>query len=106
MVHDHEGFINKFEGDAALAIWGAPVPTQDLWTCSLRAARTLHRLPAGWLLLDMPGIRGVGISAAKSAVDDAFSEISAIAANCRFADCTHSSEPGCAVRRAPGTRGR
>ncbi len=41
VVHDHGGFINKFEGDAALAIWGAPVPIDDIYTGSLRAARVL-----------------------------------------------------------------
>jgi adenylate cyclase len=43
VVHEHEGFINKFEGDAALAIWGAPVESQDLNTSTLRAARTMRR---------------------------------------------------------------
>ena len=42
VVHEHEGFINKFEGDAALAVWGAPVETADLHTCSLKAARTMQ----------------------------------------------------------------
>lgn len=60
-------------------------------------ARTLHRLPAGWLLLDMPGIRSVGISADEAAVNHAFAQIAALAAHCRFADCSHSNEPGCAV---------
>ena len=41
VVHEHGGFINKFEGDAALAVWGAPVSTDDIHTSSLRAARLM-----------------------------------------------------------------
>ncbi len=41
VVHEHGGFVNKFEGDAALAIWGAPVPVDDIHTCSLKAARVM-----------------------------------------------------------------
>lgn len=45
VVHEHGGVINKFEGDAALAIWGAPVSIDDIHTCSLQAARLMsHRL--------------------------------------------------------------
>lgn len=62
--------------------------------------RTLHRLKQGWLLLDMPGLRSVGVTGGAPAVDDAFCDISAMAGNCRFADCSHSAEPGCAVRDA------
>ena len=43
VVHDHGGFINKFEGDAALAVWGAPVTIDDIHTCSLQAARVLSQ---------------------------------------------------------------
>lgn len=56
--------------------------------------RTLHRLPTGWLLLDMPGLRAVGVG---GGVEDAFAQITTLAANCRFADCKHENEPGCAV---------
>jgi adenylate cyclase len=43
VVHEHGGFINKFEGDAALAVWGAPVTLSDVHTCSLQAARVMSR---------------------------------------------------------------
>jgi adenylate cyclase len=41
VVHEHGGFINKFEGDAALAVWGAPVSIDDIHTGSLQAARVM-----------------------------------------------------------------
>ncbi|MFN0101138.1 MAG: ribosome small subunit-dependent GTPase A [Bryobacteraceae bacterium] len=59
--------------------------------------RTLIRLPQNWLLLDMPGLRTVGISGGQDAVDDAFADIVKLAAGCRFANCSHTNEPGCAV---------
>ena len=59
VVHEHDGFINKFEGDAALAIWGAPVATDDIHTCSLRAARTMRRRLAD----EVPDLRAsIGVS--------------------------------------------
>jgi ribosome biogenesis GTPase len=60
-------------------------------------ARTLHRLPQGAWLLDAPGMRELQLSDAESGLKEVFAEISALAGRCRFADCTHDSEPGCAV---------
>jgi ribosome biogenesis GTPase len=59
--------------------------------------RTLVRLPQDWLVLDMPGLRAVGVTGDKNAVDDAFADIASLAGMCRFADCSHTNEPGCAV---------
>ena len=56
----------------------------------------LMLLPAGWWLLDMPGLRELALDASASAVDEAFTEISAD--GCRFRDCRHEDEPGCAIR--------
>lgn len=65
---------------------------------------TTHRqmvlLPQGGVLLDTPGMRELGIVNAEEGLGDAFSDISEIAANCRFNDCKHHREPGCAVKRA------
>lgn len=63
-------------------------------------ARTLFRLPEGWLLADMPGLRAVGVGAPGEAVDAVFDDISELAHGCRFTDCTHTNEPGCAVSAA------
>lgn len=57
--------------------------------------RQLVRLPDGGLLLDTPGLRELQLSGAD--LDEAFPEIAALAPSCRFRDCSHTHEPGCAV---------
>ena len=63
-------------------------------------ARALVRGADGLLLLDTPGIRELGMALADEGLDDAFAEITTLAAACRFRDCRHGPEPGCAVRAA------
>ena len=64
--------------------------------------RMLLRLPGGACLLDTPGMRELGMAGGETdgALDVAFADVVSIAESCRFADCAHESEPGCAVRRA------
>lgn len=62
--------------------------------------RELFLLPRGGCLIDTPGIREVGLSAEGSDVDSTFSDIATLAEGCRFRDCTHGAEPGCAVQAA------
>lgn len=62
--------------------------------------RSMHRLPAGGWLLDTPGMRELQLFDADDALDDVFDEITELAKACRFSDCLHESEPGCAVREA------
>jgi ribosome biogenesis GTPase / thiamine phosphate phosphatase len=62
--------------------------------------RELFKLPGGALMLDTPGMRELGLWDADEGVDATFSDIAEIAAECRFADCAHDREPGCAVRAA------
>jgi ribosome biogenesis GTPase len=64
------------------------------------ARRQLLVLADGAMLVDTPGMRELGLLEASDGLDDAFAEIHAIAATCRFTDCTHIAEPGCAVRKA------
>jgi ribosome biogenesis GTPase len=59
--------------------------------------RELHGLPDGGSLIDIPGLRSMGLAADPGAVDATFPEIEELAAGCRFHDCTHASEPQCAV---------
>lgn len=62
--------------------------------------RNLLALPGGGVLIDTPGLRGVGLWDAEVGVGQVFSEIEELSARCRFHDCAHESEPGCAVRAA------
>ncbi|MEU4039960.1 ribosome small subunit-dependent GTPase A [Streptomyces collinus] len=62
--------------------------------------RNLLALPSGGVLIDTPGLRGVGLFDAGGGVGQVFSEIEELAERCRFHDCSHESEPGCAVRAA------
>ncbi|WP_455352103.1 ribosome small subunit-dependent GTPase A [Streptomyces sp. SYSU K217416] len=59
--------------------------------------RNLLVLPGGGVLIDTPGLRGVGLWDAGTGVSQVFSEIEALATGCRFHDCAHEAEPGCAV---------
>ncbi|MFJ9797023.1 ribosome small subunit-dependent GTPase A [Streptomyces sp. NPDC101145] len=62
--------------------------------------RNLFALPGGGVLIDTPGLRGVGLWDAGTGVGQVFSEIEELAASCRFHDCAHAAEPGCAVLAA------
>jgi ribosome biogenesis GTPase / thiamine phosphate phosphatase len=63
-------------------------------------ARELVVLPGGALLLDTPGLREVGIWADEESLARTFGDVLELAAQCRFRDCRHDQEPGCAVRAA------
>lgn len=62
--------------------------------------RNLLALPGGGVLIDTPGLRGVGLWDAGQGVGQVFAEIEQLAEECRFHDCAHGSEPGCAVLAA------
>lgn len=62
--------------------------------------RSLHRLPAGGWLLDTPGLRELQLVDVAAGLDEVFADIAALARACRFADCRHDGEPGCAVAAA------
>ncbi|MEU5213147.1 ribosome small subunit-dependent GTPase A [Streptomyces sp. NPDC020742] len=62
--------------------------------------RDLHPLPGGGVLIDTPGLRGVGMWDAESGLARTFSDVEGLAEGCRFHDCAHESEPGCAVQEA------
>jgi ribosome biogenesis GTPase len=59
--------------------------------------RELFALPGGALLNDTPGIRSLEVAGADVGVETAFDDIAEIAATCRFSDCAHEGEPGCAI---------
>jgi ribosome biogenesis GTPase len=62
--------------------------------------RELVPLAGGAMLIDTPGIRGVGLVADVDALDTAFADVAALTASCRFADCHHAGDAGCAIEAA------
>jgi len=62
--------------------------------------RELFELPSGAFLIDTPGIRSLEVAGADAGVETAFDDIAELAASCRFTDCRHQGEPGCAVQAA------
>ena len=65
--------------------------------------RELFVLPRGGALIDTPGMRSIGMWESADGLDRAFADIDALAAGCRFSDCAHGAEPGCAVQAAIGS---
>lgn len=87
------------------ALTGMSVATQDIREDDARGrhtttARSLYSLPTGGWLIDTPGIRGLGVSDAATGIEVTFAEITNLAAQCKFRDCLHEGEPGCAVQAA------
>ena len=68
--------------------------------------RELFVMPGGWLLMDLPGLRELQLWTDPEQLDSSFDDIQRLAEGCRFRDCTHSSEPDCAVRAAELDSGR
>ncbi|MGW6973518.1 ribosome small subunit-dependent GTPase A [Streptomyces sp. NPDC054952] len=65
--------------------------------------RRLHLLSSGGVLLDIPGIRSLEVAAAQASVDDVFTDIASLAVHCRYGDCGHDGDGGCAVEEASRT---
>ncbi len=90
--------VNRFLGEERFR-------TNDVRESDSRGRHTTtHRelvpLPRGGALIDTPGMRELQLWASQESVDAAFDEIAELAAQCRFRDCTHSGETGCAVAEA------
>ncbi len=64
------------------------------------STRKLYRLRGGGVLLDIPGIRLANLDVERARVDETFSDIDEVAAHCRFRDCAHTGDEGCAVEAA------
>lgn len=90
-------FVNELAGREVMATGGRRADGRGRHTTT---HRELVALPGGALLVDTPGLRGVGLVADEEALDSTFADVAALAARCRFADCAHRTEPGCAVRAA------
>jgi ribosome biogenesis GTPase / thiamine phosphate phosphatase len=87
--------INKLLGKEA-------IKTEDISAYSDRGkhvttSREMYFLASGGIVIDNPGVREVGMTDASAGIDDTFQEIITLAKKCKYADCTHTHEPGCAV---------
>ncbi len=85
--------------------WGVPAGYPARAGVRLRGRHTTTRrmlveLPGGGALIDTPGLRELGLWAGEESVDEVFAGIAALARQCRFHDCAHAEEPGCAVTAA------
>ncbi len=78
----------------------SPVREKDGKGRHTTARRQLSVLDNGALLIDTPGMRELGVIAVDTGIDDSFSEIQELAAKCKFRDCTHTREAGCAILKA------
>ena len=63
-------------------------------------SRSLHAIKGGGLVIDTPGMRTLHVSNISDGLDMVFAEIAELAPQCRFSDCTHDHEPGCAIQAA------
>ncbi|HSM91477.1 MAG TPA: ribosome small subunit-dependent GTPase A, partial [Anaeromyxobacteraceae bacterium] len=89
--------VNALLGEERMAT--GPVRASDGRGRHVTTHRQLVRLPGGGLLLDTPGMRELQLLD-EEGLDAAFDDVALLATGCRFGDCTHGSEPGCAVRAA------
>ena len=90
--------VNALAGEALMVT--AAIREDDAHGRHTTTHRELIRLPSGALILDTPGMRELGLIDADDGLSATFEDIEALAADCRFSDCGHGSEPGCAVRAA------
>lgn len=90
--------LNALAGEERMAT--AEIREDDARGRHTTTHRELVRLPSGGLVLDTPGMRELGLWDADAGVSTVFEDVEALAAQCRFSDCTHAREPGCAVRAA------
>jgi ribosome biogenesis GTPase len=90
--------VNGLVGDSVQAV--GDVRENDQRGRHTTTARELVALPGGGWLVDTPGLRSVALWDADAGLSRVFSDIEALAAQCRFRDCSHGPEPDCAIRAA------
>ena len=93
--------VNALAGEELMAI--AAIREDDAKGRHTTTHRELIRLPSGALILDTPGMRQLGLIDADEGLSTTFEDIEALVGECRFTDCGHTNEPGCAVRAALDT---
>jgi ribosome biogenesis GTPase len=109
LVPAHTGAIIGPSGAGKSTLINALCGAERLATAMVRTDgsgrhTTTHRelvaLPGGALLIDTPGMREMGVWDAQTGIDAVFTDILELAGRCRFSDCAHGGEPGCAVQAA------
>ncbi len=90
--------VNALLGEARMAV--SEVRGDDRRGRHTTTRRELFLLPDGGLIMDTPGLRSLELDDAGEGLSAAFDDIEALAERCRFRDCSHQAEPGCAVREA------
>lgn len=90
--------INLLVGDEVQAT--AAVREGDGKGRHTTVSREIVKIPGGGCVIDMPGVRGLGLWDAEAGIETAFSDIEALGQSCKFRDCKHEQEPGCAVQAA------
>ena len=78
----------------------APIREDDSHGRHTTTGRSMHRLGTGGWLIDTPGMRELQLADVESGIEAVFADVVELARGCRFADCRHEAEPGCAVRQA------
>ena len=89
--------VNRFVGSERMAVEETRVDDDE--GRHTTAHRELIELPGGGMVIDTPGIRELQLWDG-GGIDEAFADVEALAAGCRFNDCSHATEPGCAVNAA------
>ena len=90
--------VNALFGDQVVDT--APIREDDARGQHTTTRRQLYFLPNGCAVLDTPGMRELQLTDAQEGIADVFADLSALADQCRFRDCKHETEPGCAIRAA------
>lgn len=90
--------VNALAGEALMEI--GDIREDDSRGRHTTTYRQMISLPSGVDVIDTPGMRELGLWDAEEGVKEAFEDIDALAKACRFSDCAHEAEPGCAVKRA------
>jgi ribosome biogenesis GTPase / thiamine phosphate phosphatase len=96
--------LNQLLGDSRQRT--LPIRSTDQRGRHSTTSRELFLMPGGWLLMDLPGLRELQLWADPEQIDQSFDDIQTLATQCRFRDCTHTREPGCAVQNAHLDPGR
>lgn len=87
--------VNRLVPDSTLATRAVSDSGEGRHTTTRRQLIVMEN---GGFLIDMPGMRELGMLGVSEGIDDSFADIQAHSLNCRFTNCTHTSEPGCAIR--------